>query len=150
MSIFKFIRDKGRELATAAGQPEAGEIEKDMRDSGVLTGMGEDFRVRVEGEKVRLEGRAPSQEVREKAILAAGNTAGIAQVEDAMEAADGGEAAVFHTVESGDTLSKIAQAHFGDAMRYPEIFEANKPMLSDPDRIYPGQLLRIPGGQAKV
>jgi nucleoid-associated protein YgaU len=49
-----------------------------------------------------------------------------------------------HTVEKGDTLSKIAKEVYGDAMKYPLIFEANKPMLSHPDKIYPGQVLRIP------
>jgi nucleoid-associated protein YgaU len=52
--------------------------------------------------------------------------------------------AVFHTVVSGDNLSKIAKAHYGDANKYPVIFEANRPMLSHPDKIYPGQMLRIP------
>ena len=44
----------------------------------------------------------------------------------------------------GDTLSKIAKQHYGNAMKYPVIFEANKPMLEHPDKIYPGQVLRIP------
>lgn len=52
--------------------------------------------------------------------------------------------AVFYTVVKGDTLSGISKEQYGDAMRYPEIFEANKPMLKDPDLIYPGQVLRIP------
>ena len=50
----------------------------------------------------------------------------------------------FYTVQSGDTLSGIAKTQYGNAMKYPVIFEANKPMLSDPDKIYPGQVLRIP------
>ena len=45
---------------------------------------------------------------------------------------------------SGDSLSKIAKEHYGNAMKYPVIFEANKPMLEHPDKIYPGQVLRIP------
>lgn len=49
-----------------------------------------------------------------------------------------------YTVKSGDTLSAIAKAHYGNANKYPLIFEANKPMLKDPDKIYPGQVLRIP------
>ncbi len=52
--------------------------------------------------------------------------------------------AKYYTVVKGDTLSKIAKASYGDAMKYPVIFEANKPMLKDPDKIYPGQVLRIP------
>ena len=50
----------------------------------------------------------------------------------------------FYTVKAGDSLSKIAKEYYGDAMKYPAIFEANKPMLKDPDKIYPGQVLRIP------
>ncbi len=51
-----------------------------------------------------------------------------------------------YTVKSGDTLSKIAKEFYGDANKYQQIFEANKPMLKDPDKIYPGQMLRIPAG----
>ena len=49
-----------------------------------------------------------------------------------------------YTIAKGDTLSKIAKTVYGDMMKYPIIFEANKPMLTDPDKIYPGQVLRIP------
>lgn len=52
--------------------------------------------------------------------------------------------AQYHDVVRGDTLSAIAKKYYGDASKYPKIFEANKPMLSDPDKIYPGQKLRIP------
>jgi len=75
-----------------------------------------------------------------------GNTNGIAQVDDQMEVEVQVQEpeAVFHAVVSGDTLSKIAKKVYGDAMKYPVIFEANKPMLTHPDKIYPGQVLRIP------
>ena len=53
-------------------------------------------------------------------------------------------ASVFYTVVSGDTLSKIAREHYGDAAAWPAVFEANTPMLKNPDLIYPGQVLRIP------
>ena len=56
----------------------------------------------------------------------------------------GGGASQFYTVKSGDTLSKIAKEFYGEANKYHQIFEANKPMLKDPDKIYPGQMLRIP------
>ena len=49
-----------------------------------------------------------------------------------------------YTVVSGDTLSAIAKKEYGDANKYMKIFEANQPMLSDPNKIYPGQVLRIP------
>jgi nucleoid-associated protein YgaU len=57
--------------------------------------------------------------------------------------------ATFYTVKSGDTLSKIAKDQYGNASKYPAIFEANRPMLLDPDKIYPGQVLRIPPEGAK-
>ncbi len=78
--------------------------------------------------------------MKEKVILAVGNIEGVAAVEDDA----GGDAPVFHTVEKGDNLWKIAEKTLGKGARYTEIFEANKPMLSDPDKIYPGQVLRIP------
>ncbi|RQH14455.1 LysM peptidoglycan-binding domain-containing protein, partial [Okeania hirsuta] len=75
---------------------------------------------------------------------AVGNIEGIACVDDRMEVLVPEPEAQFYTVVSGDSLSKIAKRHYGDAMKYPEIFEANKPMLSDPNKIYPGQVLRLP------
>ena len=87
---------------------------------------------------------------KEKIILALGNVTGIASVDDKMETeltsrdvivnAD----SVFYTVQKGDSLSKIAKAHYGNSGKYHAIFEANKPMLKSPELIYPGQMLRIP------
>lgn len=87
----------------------------------------------------------PTQEAREKLVLAIGNTSGIAHVDDdgIVVLAPQPEAS-FYTVQRGDTLSKIAQAKLGNAGKYAIIFEANEPMLKDPDRIHPGQVLRIP------
>jgi nucleoid-associated protein YgaU len=102
----------------------------------------EDLDINVDGDTVIVKGKVASQEIKEKVVLAVGNTEGIAQVDDQLEVT--GPQAVFYTVVSGDTLSKIAKEQYGDAMKYPVIFEANKPMLSDPDKIYPGQVLRIP------
>ena len=87
---------------------------------------------------------ASSAEEREKVILAVGNVAGVAKVEDAIETPEPAPEPVFHTVAKGDTLSAIAKKTLGSANRYMEIFEANKPMLKHPDKIYPGQVLRIP------
>ena len=47
-------------------------------------------------------------------------------------------------MKAGDTLSKIAKEHLGDANAYMEIFNANKDQLTDPDKIKPGQVLKIP------
>jgi nucleoid-associated protein YgaU len=89
-------------------------------------------------------GVAPDQATREKIVLAAGNVAGVAQVKDMMSVDQSAPEAQYYTVVSGDTLSKIAKQFYGDANQYPKIFEANKPMLTHPDKIYPGQKLRIP------
>ena len=82
-------------------------------------------------------GEAENQATREKVVLVVGNTAGIASVDDQMTTAIQEPEAQFHTVVSGDSLSKIAKVYYGNAMKYPEIFEANKPMLTHPDKIYP-------------
>ena len=100
--------------------------------------------VRVDDDKVTLTGEAEDQAQREKIVLLVGNTEGTAQVDDQMTVAKKDPPAVFYTVVKGDTLSKIAKQHYGNANKYPVIFEANKPMLKDPDEIYPGQVLRIP------
>lgn len=104
----------------------------------------EDLAVKVSGDKATVSGKTPNQETREKVILVVGNTNGIGQVDDRLEVVASEPEAVYYTVKSGDTLSKIAKEHYGNAMKYPVIFEANKPMLKDPDKIYPGQVLRIP------
>lgn len=120
---------------------------------------GEQVTVTVNGSSAVLLGSAPSQEALEKMVLCAGNQHGVEQVDcqlqvDALAAAptsdsQASEPAVagestFYTVKSGDTLGKIAQEHYGSAGKYMAIFEANQPMLSDPNKIYPGQSLRIP------
>ncbi len=102
--------------------------------------------VRVDGDQVTLTGKVDSQEQREKLVLLVGNIEGVGQVDDQLQVAEPAPEAIFYTVQRGDTLSKIAQAHYGDANQYPRIFEANRPMLKDPEEIYPGQVLRIPPG----
>ena len=69
---------------------------------------------------------------------------GVASVVDEITVEKREPESKYYTVVSGDTLSKIAKAQYGDPNKYMKIFEANKPMLKDPDKIYPGQVLRIP------
>ena len=77
-------------------------------------------------------------------LLCCGNVQGVAGVNDMLVVKEPAPEAQWHVVVSGDNLSKIAKKFYGDANKYPVIFEANKPMLTHPDKIYPGQMLRIP------
>jgi len=89
-------------------------------------------------------GVAPDQATKEKIVLVTGNVAGVAKVNDMMSVDKSAPEAQYYEVKSGDTLSKISKQFYGDANQYQKIFEANKPMLTHPDKIYPGQKLRIP------
>jgi nucleoid-associated protein YgaU len=100
--------------------------------------------VKIAGDTVTLVGEVDKQEDSEKIALAVGNVEGVHVVDNQLVVATPEPEAQFHTVEKGDTLSKIAKQYYGDMMKYPVIFEANKPMLTHPDKIYPGQVLRIP------
>ena len=93
---------------------------------------------------VTVAGIAPDQPTKEKVLLCCGNVANVAAVNDMMTVADSAPESQWYTVVSGDNLSKISKQFYGTPNKYPQIFEANKPMLTHPDKIYPGQLLRIP------
>jgi nucleoid-associated protein YgaU len=143
MGLFGFVKDAGEDLMArvTGSKPDTEGISKAIHQHGLSI---EGLSIHVDGEKVTLEGKAASQADKEKAVLVAGNVKGVAKVDDQLEVAKPEPAATFYTVKSGDTLSKIAKAEYGDASKYPTIFEANRPMLKDPDKIYPGQVLRIP------
>ena len=154
MGLFNFIPSAGRMLGLggqatqdeskpAPPPPAAEAIEGELKTLGL---HAPDMKVSVEGNTVKVSGTAPDAETREKIILAAGNVAGIDKVDDSLETKTAGAEPVLYTVVRGDTLSAIAQKTMGAASKYPAIFEANKPMLKDPDHIYPGQVLRIPQG----
>jgi len=136
MGLFSFLKKAGKKLTGGDDEaPTAEALHKEVADLGLDTSGLE---IKVEGDTVKVEGSAASDEIKEKVILAVGNVDGVAAVE--AEA----DTAVFHTVEKGDTLWAISEKTLGNGSRYNEIFEANKPMLTHPDKIYPGQVLRIP------
>ncbi|MBP7000606.1 peptidoglycan-binding protein LysM [Amaricoccus sp.] len=146
MGLWDFVKSAGKALgigeAEAAETPPSPEaLKKEVDDLGL---KAEGLDVTVEGDTVTVSGKAASAEEREKVILAVGNVAGVAKVQDALETPEPAPEPVFHTVAKGDTLWKISERTLGSGARYKEIFEANRPMLSDPDKIYPGQVLRIP------
>ena len=117
------------------------ELEKYVKDLGLAA---EDLEIRFNDGTATIEGSVATQEDREKIILAVGNVEGVAKVDEEIDVVDESAQAKMYTVVSGDSLSKIAKEFYGDGSKYPVIFEANKPMLKDPDLIYPGQVLRIP------
>ncbi len=163
MGLFDFVKEAGAKIlgadepaapakpAAPTASPEEMRRNLDQKRSLALLrhvqslNLGiQDLQITAVGDQITVRGKAPSQEAREKAVLAVGNTAGVARVDDQLEVAAAAPAATFHTVERGDTLSAIAKKHYGNANKYMAIFEANQPLLKDPDKIYPGQVLRIP------
>jgi nucleoid-associated protein YgaU len=163
MSLISFIKEAGEKLfkhpqaEAAAGAPAAAPpdiaqlnatagaaIEKYIASQGLQV---EGLDVGFDGatQTVTVSGVAPDQATKEKVVLCCGNVASVAKVNDMLTVAAPAEPeSTYHTVKSGDTLSKIAKEAYGDANAYMKIFEANKPMLKDPNKIYPGQMLRIP------
>jgi nucleoid-associated protein YgaU len=164
MGLLSFIKEAGEKLlgigsakaaeeqATKAPTPENVQaLSKAAGDaiSGYIVAQG----LKVDGLDVGFEaatgtvtvsGTVADQATREKVVLCCGNVARVAAVNDLLTVSAPQPESQWHTVVSGDNLSKIAKKFYGDANKYPVIFEANKPMLSHPDKIYPGQMLRIP------
>ena len=165
MSLISFLKEAGEKLfpsAKAAPAPAAGgnapaqpdiaalnetaaqAIERYIGSQG-LKAEGLDVKYDGATQTVTVSGVAPDQATKEKIVLCCGNVSSVAKVNDMLTVAAGSEPeSKYHEVKSGDTLSKIAKEAYGDANAYMKIFEANKPMLSDPNKIYPGQKLRIP------
>lgn len=149
MGIFDFVRGAGEDVGLA----ETAEDERldELREGNKLLRFIQEAQLGIENPKVTFDdgvatvsGTAPTQAVKENTILAIGNCVGVKRVEDHIQVAAPAPESTFYTVKAGDTLGAIAKEHLGSASRYPEIFEANRPMLKDPDKIYPGQVLRIP------
>ena len=159
MKLFKFMKDAGEKLfgkgeaKAADSAPQSGAADANRMAGDAIAAYIDSLGLRAENlavsfdaatQTVRLSGIAADQATREKILLAAGNVNGVAQVEDHMSVVQVEPEARFHTVVRGDTLSAIARTYYGNANKYMLIFEANKPMLGHPDKIYPGQSLRIP------
>ncbi|GAA4233174.1 peptidoglycan-binding protein LysM [Postechiella marina] len=158
MGLFSFIKNAGAKVfgigkTDAEEAAEALEAKKNAEAAAAanmkqtITDLQlevENLNITIDGDTATINGAAYDQATKEKVVLVVGNSNGIATVDDQMTVENVEPEAQFHTVASGDTLGKIAKTYYGNAMKYPVIFEANKPMLTDPDKIYPGQVLRIP------
>ncbi|MGY2261324.1 peptidoglycan-binding protein LysM [Pseudomonas sp. SDO55104_S430] len=145
MSLLSFVKEAGEKLLDLLTPGNANASEQ-LKDHISKVGLGNpNVQATVDGDKVTVTGEVSSQEEKEKILLAVGNIAGVGSVDDQITVTGPVvTAAVFVTVVKGDTLSAISKRVYGDANLYNKIFEANKPMLSHPDKIYPGQSLRIP------
>ena len=145
MSLFSFVKEAGEkliDLLTPGNANAEEQLKKHVQDVGL---GNPNITATVEGDTITLKGEVASQEEKEKIILAAGNINGVASVDDQITVTGPVvKAARFVTVKKGDTLSAISVVVYGNANQYNKIFEANKPMLSHPDKIYPGQVLRSP------
>ena len=163
MGLMSFVKNAGKAIfgskeeeekiakeveAKAAAQRERlAELKKAAGLRNRINDMGleiTDADIQVDGTKVTIKGKVDTQETAEKIALTVGNIEGVDTVDNQLEVLNPEPEATFYTVVRGDTLSGIAKDHYGKASKYMVIFEANKPMLSDPDKIYPGQVLRIP------
>lgn len=149
MGLFSFIKGAGKKLfgkKEAAVAQEVAPLSKTdlLKEEVARLGIPvEDLNVEV-SEMVTVSGTTSTNADREKIILAMGNIDCIGCVEDNINVTNPEPEATFHVVQPGDSLSKVSKDVYGDPMKYNIIFEANKPMLEHPDKIYPGQTLRIP------
>ena len=164
MGLMSFIKEAGEKLFgkgqakaaqdAAAAAPTAKNIAALSKSAGdaIATYIGTqglavdalDITFDAPSGAVTVAGTVADQATKEKVLLCCGNVHGVSAVNDMLVVNQPQEESQWHTVVSGDNLSKIAKKFYGDANKYPTIFEANKPMLTHPDKIYPGQMLRIP------
>jgi nucleoid-associated protein YgaU len=141
MGLFDFLKNVGKDIF-------GGEDEAEKITELIQTELGDkvsDLQVEFDDGVVKMSGSCDSQETKEKAVLLAGNLKGVEKVnDDNLTAPPAAEQFQFYTIQSGDSLSKIAKRYYGDAMKYPVLFEANREIIKDPNLIYPGQVLRVP------
>ncbi len=164
MGMFSFIKEAGEKLfghgeahaaqAAVAAAPTQENVDAMSKAAGdaIATYIGTmnldvealDVTFDATSGAVTVAGVAPDQETKEKVLLCCGNVASVASVNDMMTVSSEEAESQMYVVVSGDNLSKISKEFYGTPNKYPQIFEANKPMLTHPDKIYPGQVLRIP------
>jgi nucleoid-associated protein YgaU len=145
MGLISFIKNAGASIfgGSDAKAAPAEELKKELDKHGL---DHSDVKVEVDGDTVKVSGTAKSTEEAEKIAIALGNTKGVSTVQNDIKPAAAAPESKFYTVKSGDTLWAISEREYGKGQgdKYNVIFEANKPMLTNPDLIYPGQVLRIP------
>jgi len=146
MGLFDFVKDVGRQIFDTDDEA-ADNIKQHLEIK--TTGLS-NLDVQFDDGTVTICGDCTSQAVRDQAVLIAGNIAGVEKVvaddlrAPAPKPEEPEEKAEIYEIVSGDTLGGIAKKYYGKASAYMKIFEANKDIISDPNKIYPGQKIRIP------
>ena len=165
MGIISFLKNAGTKLfggktdaekaaEAAAAEQAANDLADSQKEQELIAEVNnwsmkvDNLGITVDGDRATIRGQAYDQATREKTVLICGNVAGIQYVDDQLTVTHSAPEAQYYQVQKGDTLSKIAKAYYNNSNKYNEIFEANKPMLDHPDKIYPGQVLRIPALEA--
>jgi nucleoid-associated protein YgaU len=143
MGFFDFVKDAGKKLLGHGDDNEA--IHKEIASNSDTMPI-DNLEVVVEGDTVVLKGKAKTAADKVKAALIAGNVEGVSKVNaDELEVEEPSVIDdIFYEIQKGDTLWRVAEIYYKDGSRYPEIFEANREVIKDPDKIYPGQMIRIP------
>jgi nucleoid-associated protein YgaU len=143
MGFFDFVKDAGKKLLGKGDDNEA--VHKEIASNSNTMPI-DNLEVVVEGDTVVLKGNAQTEADKAKAALIAGNIEGIAKVDaSALEVAETLEIPdLYYEIQKGDTLWRISEIYYKDGSRYPEIVEANLEVIKDADKIYPGQMIRIP------
>ena len=142
MGLFDFAADIGKKIFGIGDADAAEKIKENIEanNPGVT-----DLSVSLEDDVCTLSGTCDSAEAKEKVVLMAGNMQGVGSVNaDGLEAPEAEAEATYYVIEKGDTLWAIASKFLGSGAKYPEIFEANREVIEDPDKIFPGQKIRIP------
>jgi hypothetical protein len=151
MGLLDFVKDIGHSLFSSGDEKAADKI----KDHILSDNPGVDpLEVKYQDGFVTLGGSSQTWEAVEKAILMAGNVKGVGRVVSEIQVTEaagnapselgGAGAGQYYEIKSGDTLSAIAKQFLGDANAYPKIFEANREVIKDPNKIFVGQKIRIP------
>ena len=141
MGLLSFAKNIGKKIFSSPNEASAAikaHVEED--NPGI-----NNLEVLVDDGVVTLSGEAESAEALEKSVLIAGNVKGVSEVKfDNVAAPAAVEEIEYYEIVSGDTLSAIAKKFYGNGSKYPRIFEANREVIKDPNKIYVGQKIRIP------
>ncbi len=144
MGLFDFVGDIGKKIFSKAEDASEAVTKHIVEDNPGI----DNVEVTVQDGVAKIQGTAASAMALEKAILMAGNVAGIRSVEADGVAIQSGETLAgddeFYVIQKGDTLWKIAEKTYGNGAKYTAIVDANKEVIKDADKIFPGQKIRLP------